>query len=756
MDGHKSGFRVLASLHNLAHVVGVWQILLVDRCKPEAAYSGTLILLHTLNRHPMLSPRPSSLLLAAFTVACHVTPAPAQRSALANQAEIRRTAYGVPHIRAENLRAAGFALGYVQAEDYGERVVRGLARARGELSLHFGADSVDVDAASRRTLRRARETYPRLDEDTRDVLAGFAEGVNRYVELHPEEFPEWMKLRFTGQDVHALGVTSANVEAARLLALQAETGQFESPAPGRGPDEGSNAWALAPSRTRSGNAILLRNPHLAWSAGYYEAHVSVPGKLNFYGDFRIGSPIGIIGGFNEHLGWATTNNDVDSDELYVLDADPNRPDHYFFNGGSVPLRREVVMVPYRAGDSASQMERDFWSTPIGPVVHRTPQRIYVVKAAEEGEYRASEQFLRMMKATSLAQWKEAMRMQARSSSNFTYADGRGNIFYVWNATLPVLPHAPGGDSMAIPARRSPDVWSRLVPFDSLPQLLNPRSGYLHNENDSPHYTNLDQVLDASRYPANHEQPRLGLRSQLALELLHSRKQYTLEELVRLKHSPRMLLADRVKAELVAAARGAAPDPETLKAIELIQRWDNTTAPGSRGGVLFEVWWRRYAGQVGPTAFREPWTPQKPTTTPRGLAHPQLAVEAFAWAVRETQQRYGSWDVAWGDVHRVRRGDVDVPVAGCSGMLGCFRVLTFRDDPDGKRAVTGGDGWVLAVEFGQVPRAYSVLAYGQSARTDSPHHADQAAMFARGEMKRVVFTEADIKRETVRQYRPGEQ
>ncbi len=67
-------------------------------------------------------------------------------------------------------------------------------------------------------------------------------------------------------------------------------------------DEGSNAWALAPSRTRSGRAILLRNPHLAWTAGYYEAHVTVPGVLDFYGDFRIGGPLIVIGGFNRHLG----------------------------------------------------------------------------------------------------------------------------------------------------------------------------------------------------------------------------------------------------------------------------------------------------------------------------------------------------------------------------------------------------------------------------------------------------------------------
>src|SRR5688500_9503711 len=116
---------------------------------------------------------------------------------------------------------------------------------------------------------------------------------------------------------------------------------------------------------------------------------------------------------------------------------------------------------------------------------------------------------------------------------------------------------------------------------------------------------------------------------------------------------------------------------------------------------------------------------------RGLKAPTRAAEAFVWAVDETTRRYGSYDVAWGDVHRVRLGKVDVPVGGCSGALGCFRVLNFRTDPDGKRSVVGGDGWVLAVEFGDVPRAYSVLAYGESRRADSPFHHDQAAMFGGG-------------------------
>ena len=83
-------------------------------------------------------------------------------------------------------------------------------------------------------------------------------------------------------------------------------------------EEGSNAWAFAPSRTTSRRAILVRNPHLAWTAGYYEAHVSIPGALDFYGDFRIGGPIGVIGGFNRDLGWATTNNAPDLTDIYSV------------------------------------------------------------------------------------------------------------------------------------------------------------------------------------------------------------------------------------------------------------------------------------------------------------------------------------------------------------------------------------------------------------------------------------------------------
>lgn len=701
-------------------------------------------------------------------------PAPAAQTTpeLAQQVEVRRTAYGVPHIRADNLRAAGYALGWVQMEDYGPRVARGLLRARGELALHFGPDSLRADFRARPRFHRALETYHLLDADTRAVYEGFATGVNRYVELHGGELPAWARARFTGHDVHALGIDWADPSDFRRLVARLDSTAVRERAAAdpsvplrfaRTPDEGSNAWALAPGRTESGNAILLRNPHLSWDAGYYEAHVTVPGKLNFYGDFRIGGPLGIIGGFNERLGWSTTNNDADTDEVYALDADPARPDHYLFDGGSVPLQRHEVAIQFRNGEGTGRATREHWTTPLGPVIHRANGKIYVHRSAAQGEWRAGMQFLRMMQARSLEQWKDAMRLRGRAVSSFTYADADGNIFYVWNATLPLLPHPSGGDTAAIPARRTEEVWTRVLPWDSLPQLLNPRGGYLHNENDSPFYSNLRQPLYPARYPANVEAPSLRLRSQLALELIGGTDKLSLEEVVRLKHSPRMLLADRVKPDLLAAARAAGAAGDTAAALEVLARWDNTASAASRGSVLFERWWERYLQLTGnrgrapekdARVFREPWTTERPAATPRGLADPVRAVAALGQAMEELRREAGGWDIARGDLFRVRHGGVDAPVSGCHGGLGCFRVLWFDKEADGKYAVRGGDGWVLAVEFGKVPRAYSVLAYGQTDRPGAPHHDDQAALFAEDRMKPVPFTEADIRRQTVRSYRPG--
>ncbi|MYI46779.1 MAG: penicillin acylase family protein [Gemmatimonadetes bacterium] len=717
------------------------------------------------------------------------SPATDSASALATRVEIRRTAYGVPHILADDLKAMGFGLGYVQSEDYSASIAIGMVASRGTLARHLGADELDADFVAREGHARAVATFLRIDPATSDFYTGFAEGVNHYIRLHPDEFPAWVIPDFTGVDALARDVqTWSRRDASRFLTqFEASDDSWES---NRNPDssgftlDGSNAWAFHGSRTASGHTILLRNPHLRWDGDhdllerpsgltYYEAHVRVPGVIDFYGDFRIGTAFGIIGGFNPDLGWATTNNYPTLSQVYRLETHGTLANHAVLDGRPLPLTRHDVTVDYLAADGTTAVEtRTSWRTPHGPVIHRTEDHVYLLRDPRDGEFRRGEQFLRMMMTRNLDEWLGVMRMRAHPTSNFTYADRTGNIVHYYNARLPLLPHPVTGDTAAVAATTA-DIWSELVPWETLPLYINPPGGYVQQANDPPDYTNLNVPMDRDTMPSNLPERRLRLRSQLSLELAAGAgDRLTLDDVIALKHSPRVLMAERVVDELVAAA-AAADDPapadvddsrsgETddlgiADAVAVLESWDRRAAADSRGAVLFDRWAARYFAEVTDSVrWREPWDPANPVTTPRGLGDERAAVQALGEAVASLREEGIALDAPWGEIHRVIRGDVDAPVAGCPPTLGCFRVLLFEPAGDGRRAANRGDSWVLLVEFGAVPRAYTVLAYGQTARSGGAHHADQAAMFARGELKRVAWTEEEIRDATIVRYRPGEE
>jgi acyl-homoserine-lactone acylase len=729
---------------------------------------------------------------------------------LSQQVIIRRTTHGIPHIDANNLAAAGFALGFVQMEDHAYRVSQLLLKARGEwskyndISQEDRAQSIDDDAANKLKYNRALTTFHQLEPDTRAFISGFTAGLNRYIALFPKEFVQWPALQFTVYDVHARNIVSPSNNSIRkfLLAralknteqeiIDEQDSQEELSTPQSfhlkdiniwsrlaaratepNPDVGSNVWAFSPQRTVSGNAILMRNPHLSWDAGYYEAHINVPGKFNFYGDFRVGQAIGIIGGFNQYLGWSTTNNSPDLDEVYSFDADSQKPDHYILDGISTALDRQLISIEYKFGDGIGTQIREFYFTSHGPVILKDAGKIYVMKSAGDREFRTGEQFFKMMKAKNFEEWEAAMKMRARVSSNLTYADVRGNIFYVYNASMPNRPHPSGNDITAFHVTESKQMWQTFIDWEDLPQLKNPQGGYLRNENDTFHFTNLYEVLRPEQFESYFPEPRLRLRSQHSLELIHNDKKFSIEDVVKLKHSERMLMADRVKPDLINALEKSQATPEILDAITLLKNWNNTVAKDSRGGLLFKIWWNRYVDtadseevkssseSVGYAAtaeklFKQPWSVDHPTTTPYGLADHKRAVESFEWALQEAKLKYGHWNLAWGEVHRASIDDVDLPIGGCTGLLGCYRVIWYTQHDVNKQQlkVRGGDGWVFAVEFGEIPKAYSVLAYGQSAKEYSAHKTDQLLNFTNNVMTPVAFTDKDINQHILREYRPG--
>jgi len=685
---------------------------------------------------------------------------------LAEQVVIRRTQYGVPHIKADSLEAVAFGFAYCQAEDHLEEILRGILGARGELAARLGPgdddQNVRADFFNRqfRVMARAKGSYHRLDPDYRTMCEGFAAGLNFYVEKHRDQAPAWAPT-VTGHDVAAYGVAGVMRFAFNRGDILKEfyksqgitTAQLDTL--GDSAEVGSNMWALAPSRSRSGRALLMGNPHQPWApvSTYYEAHLTVPGRMDFYGSTFIGRPI-LTSGWNEFLGWSHTVNDPDLEEIYELDVDPALADHYRLDGAAVPLEREDVTVEIRGGNEPRQEKRTFWHTPLGPVVHRTAQHVYVLRSACYENYRAYEQWLRMTQTKNLAEFRQALEIGAIPMFNICYADRPGNIFFLWNGTVPNLPH-PAHKGQAQHATRTADIWTRFHPLSELPQLLNPPGGYVQNCNSPPYLTNLQAPLDRAKYPAHFSDNDLSLRTQHSLQLIDNDRRLTLEEVCELKHSPGMLLADRVKADLIAAVRPTTTDPSVVAALKTLESWDNTVAAPSRGGTLFANWWERYYAR-GVGKFAVPWSSAEPMKTPRGLADPQRAVQTFLAAVADVNQRFGDTNVAWGDVHRIRKPGTDLPVAGGPGTMGCFRVLDFRQDADGKLAANTGDSFVFAVEFSEPPRAFTVLAYSQSNVPGTPHFADQAPLFSANRMKPAAFTESEIAAQLIKTYRPGKE
>lgn len=699
-------------------------------------------------------------------------PAPA-RPVLADQTRIRRTSYGVPHITANSERALGFGFGFAQAEDHCESIMELIIKARGEAAKVFGGDeNIESDFWNHQFRVRARavETYHKLDADFRELTEGFAAGFNYFVELNRAALPAWVG-PVTAHDVAAhgqMGVMRFAFDRGGVIrAFLAKRGKTTAMA---GPEEmdadraaaadafGSNMWAFAPERSESGKAMLMGNPHQPWSkvATYYEAHLTLPGKLDFYGSTFVGRPV-LTAGWNERLGWSHTVNYADLEEIYELTLAPGRADRYVFDGGEVPITKETATIEVKGGEGASTLTREFEYTPLGPVILREEGRVFVLRSAMYDEYRFYEQWYRMGQARTFKEFRAALDMLAVPMFNICYADAEGNIFYIWNGTVPKLPHA-AHFAEAVPALGSRDVWTAVHPVADLPQLFNPKGGYVQNSNSPPYLTNLNEPMDPAKFPAYFGENSLGLRTQHSLELVHNDTRFTLEQVRDMKFSMRMLLADRVKPALLQAVRAANPTPEDARALELLEKWDNTDSAESRGSVLFKTWWDRYEGAIkrkGAEPNEFPWSAADPMNTPRGLADAGAAADAFHWAVDATRRDHCALDVPWGDVHRVRRGSVDLSVGGGSGYDGNFRVLDFRRAEDGKEVVVGGDGWVFAVEFGPTaPRAYSVLGYSESEVEGSQNFNDQTVLFAQNKMKKVAFTDAEIEADTKRAYNPG--
>jgi acyl-homoserine-lactone acylase len=677
------------------------------------------------------------LLLSLTLVAGIVITAPGNS---ASQTEILWDSWGVPHIYGKDFASLLKAFGWAQTQSHGNSILRLYGQARGRAAEYWGASYLSSDRYVKMMgiPARAQQWYEAQDAQMRRYLADFAEGINNYAQKHPDEIDDALKvvLPVTGVDV------LAHLQRVIHFHFVANPGQVASlkTVPMQG---GSNAWAIAPERSTSGKAMLLANPHLPWSDFYlwYEAQLSAPG-MDVYGATLVGMPVLAIA-FNDHLGWTVTVNPIDGSDIYQLTL---KDGGYLFDSKVRPFARESQTIKIKQKNGTFLEEQIQIARSLhGVVIAREGDKAYALRVAGLDRPNGFQQLWQMAKATNLKQFESALQQLQLPLFNILYSDRQGQIFYLFNGQVPVR---PTGDwnywQGIIPGDTSKTLWTNYHAYPELPRLLNPASGWLQNTNDPPWTSSFPTLLDSKNYPAYFAPASLGeasdiLRSQRSIQLLEEAEKLDLEEMIARKFSSRLELADRLLDYLIPAA-GLLANPIGLEAAEVLETWDRQTNADSKGAVLFTLW----ALTVQPSKlFAKPWNEKAALTTPTGLADVNNALAVLEGVAAQVKLLYGSLDVSWGEVVRLRYGKQDLPASGAPGTLGSFRVLNFAVAKDERFQVVAGDSYIAAIEFSNPIKAKVLTVYGNATQPNSPHIGDQLPLYARGELRPVWRTRKEI-------------
>jgi penicillin amidase/acyl-homoserine-lactone acylase len=680
-------------------------------------------------------------------------------AAKAYDARIIRDRFGVPHIYGARDADVAFGLAYAHAEDDMATLEEVLAFARGELARRTGRDGAVsdylIDALGVRADIEAKYDSD-LSPETHAMLEGYAAGINLYcaeprarcaagtAPVSPQDIVAGFASRtpfFYGLDdeLKALFAEAPKDQAAfdqireAFLRISPEA------------EFGSNAIAVAPSRSADGHTRLMINSHQPYTGpvAWYEARVKSDEGLDMIGGVFPGSPV-ILHGAGPDLGWAHTVNLPDLVDAFALDVDDvKKPTRYRFDGEWRALERGTASFRVKLfGPFSLPVKRATYRSVHGPALV-TPSGVVAISYGGQGDIRAVEQWRRMDKATDFETWRAAMALQGIPSFNAVYADRTGMIAYFYNAAIPA--RSPDQDwSKTADGSRSGLVWGGVRPFGTAPHVIAPASGYVVNANHTPFDASAaGDNPDPEQFP-----PHFGIDRRLTNRGLRIQTLYggdsSISEQEFIDYKMDHLYAPDSRLRRLAAAlieAGAGDDEDLAAAIDVLEAWDGSTDRASRGAALAVRMGQLHLGYrlMGELdAVEEP--------------EPKAALKR---AAAELTKGFGRIDPEWGEAVRLRRGAVDLPIDGGPDTLRA--VYPAGSPAEGARAAAGGDTYIVYADWpADGPPIIRTIHQFGSATLDqsSPHYADQAPLFAAKQWRTPPMDLDALLEEATRDYRPG--
>ena len=678
------------------------------------------------------------------------------RSKIKYKVTIYRDTWGVPHIFGKTDADAAYGLAYANAEDDLQNIQDALLAARGKLASVYGKDKAPNDYMVHlfEIWRKVDSRYATdLSSATKKICEAYADGVNQYILDHPgEALPGVYPV--TGKDLVAGFIHKTplffGVQNFLKKMMERKPEEFKSNA-GWWEDhqkdrekmvtKGSNVFAVSSSRSEDEKIRLAINSHQPWDGpfAWYEAHIHSEEGWNMTGGLFPGSPIVLVG-HNEHLGWGHTVNAPDLVDVYELEIHPDDPYLYKYDGEWQFLRVKKVPIKVKLfGPFSWTFKKEVLWSVHGPVL-RGKHATYAIRYANYEDIRVIEQWYRMNKAANFKEWESAMQMMSIPLFGTGYADKEGNILYLYNAKLPI--RSEGYDWQGVlPGNSSDVVWTEYLPYEDLPQVLNPVSGFIQNCNNTPFITTTgDNNPNREKYSDTFGiESRMSNRALRALELFGKDQSISAKEFEQYKYDMRYSDESYMSqfVNRVISLSDNFEDDQLMEGVDILKSWDKNTDFENKHASLpiISFGW-----------FME--------TSPDVVPDEQL-IESFTFGVKYLYNHYGRLDVIWGNVNRLIRGSLNLGIAGGPDVSHAVYGLPTEE---GYLKGYAGDAFLMLVEWGKDGQvsSQSIHQYGSNTQHESStHYSDQARLFVNRNMKPVWMTLQVIKENVERVYSPSE-
>lgn len=700
----------------------------------------------TLRILPVLPPRFGMFLILLFGI-FFTSKTHAQINVL--NIDIVRDKWGVPHIFGKTDAETAYGLAWATSEDDFRTVQRMLLAVRGKLGEVDGQGGAILDylsfiAGVEKVVKESYDTA--FSEGYKKVLDAYAEGLNAYAASHGPEVLRKGLFPVNAKDIiQEYVLTNVLLTSVYLDIQKIFTGDirlYEENYP-----SGSNALAFNRSRTADGNTYLAINSHqpLEGMFSWYEAHICSDEGLNMLGaTFPGGSSIFV--GTNPHLGWACTLNHPDMDDVYKLDMNPRKSLQYWFDDHweTLEVRKKTVRV--KLGPIRLPVTKTFYWSKYGATIE-SHGGYYAIRFAANLDIKSAEQMFRMNKAKSFTEWRNIMRGNHIPGMNFVYADRSDTIFY---ASVSEQPYRnPVYDwKRVLPGNTAQTLWPvKFHPFDSIPQILNPRCGYMVSTNNScfdvePAGYNLNP---ASYDPAFGYGTEKNNRSIMAHYLIGKLDKLTYEDFKNIKYN--RTFNDSMydyNLDNVMTMMNLSPVkyPELADAISVIRSWNHKSDPDNKEAALLSFALYNIIDIISAKGDN--------------YKNNKFQEHQYAEALREAKghmlQYFGQLRVPLGQVQKHVRGNVELPIGGVPEVLAATITQPWKN---GMRRTFVGDSYIQLVRYSKdTLQIESVNAFGASAKPNSPHYTDQMQMFVDQKLKPMTLDKETIYRTAEKIYHPG--